>query len=82
MNSWRRGAWPRRASVRFVVIALASLAVFGPNALGDDPDINTIRLEPGPTTAEQQAMIDAAMNQVGAVQAGSTSMGIVLVAGR
>ena len=56
----------RRFATLLVVVAGASLALFGPGALGDDPQINTIRLEPGATTAEQQAAIDAAVNQVGA----------------
>ena len=55
----------RRIGVRLLVVAAASMALFGPGALAGAPEINTIRLEPGATTAEQQALIDAAMNQVG-----------------
>src|SRR5712691_13233437 len=66
MSPLGSGVSLRRVCVWLLVVAAASLAVFGPGALGDDPDINTIRLEPGATTAEQQAAIDAAVNQVGA----------------
>src|SRR4051794_24065750 len=56
----------RRVAARLLVVAAASMAVLGPGALADDPDINTIRLEPGATTAEQQALVAAAITQVGA----------------
>src|SRR4051794_17785068 len=56
----------RRIGARFLVVVAASMALFGPGALADAPEINTIRVEPGATTAEQQALIDAAVNQVGA----------------
>jgi hypothetical protein len=66
MSPLGSGVSVRRFATLLVVVAGASLALFGPGALGDDPQINMIRLEPGATTAEQQAAIDAAVNQVGA----------------
>jgi hypothetical protein len=66
MGSLGSGISVRRVCVWLLVVSAASLALFGPGALADQGDINTIRLEPGATTAEQQAAIDAAVNQVGA----------------
>ena len=66
MSPLGSGVSARRVCAWLFVVAAASLAVFGPGALADQGVINTIRLEPGATTAEQQAAIDAAVNQVGA----------------
>jgi hypothetical protein len=66
MNRSGRRLSVRRISVRLLVAAAASMALFGPGALAGAPEINTIRLEPGATNAEQQALIDAATTQVGA----------------
>ena len=66
MNRSGRRMSVRRVGAQLLVVAAASMALFGPGALAGAPEINTIRLEPGATTAEQQALIDAAMNQVGA----------------
>lgn len=55
----------RRLCALLLVASAGAVAVVGARALADDPDINTIRLEPGPTTPSEQAAVDAAKNQVG-----------------
>jgi hypothetical protein len=55
--------WARLALLALVVGAAAASTAL---ALIGDGDINTIRLEPGPTTAAEQAAVEAAIAQVGA----------------
>src|SRR4051812_31179917 len=66
VNPALRGPSVRRLCALLLVASAGAIAVVGARALADDPDINTIRLEPGPTTPQEQAAVDAAKTRVGA----------------
>jgi hypothetical protein len=57
----------RRLAIGLAGLAVGGAALFGAAAFaGDDGDINTVRVLPGPTTPAEAAAIAAAENQVGA----------------